>query len=51
MAESSDRALLPDETACVTAARDKGFVLHEGVRTPHSSAATLRPAITAIEGS
>jgi len=25
MAESSDRALLPDETACVTAARDRSF--------------------------
>ena len=37
MAESSDRALLPDETAYVTAARDKAFVLYEGVRTPHRS--------------
>jgi hypothetical protein len=37
MAESSDRALLPDETAYVTASRDKAFVLYEGVRTPHRS--------------
>src|SRR5262245_2857150 len=37
MAESSDRALLPDETAYVNAARDKAFILYEGVRTPHRS--------------
>src|SRR3954471_5578362 len=37
MAESSDRALTPDEAAYVAAARDKAFVLYEGVRTPHRS--------------
>ena len=37
MAESSDRALSPDEAAYVSAARDKAFVLYEGVRTPHRS--------------
>ena len=37
MAESSERALTPDEAAYVAAARDKAFVLYEGVRTPHRS--------------
>src|SRR5262245_5390161 len=37
MAESSDRALTPDEASYVTAARDKAFSLYEGVRTPHRS--------------
>ena len=35
MAES--RELSPDEAAYVAAARDKAFVLYEGVRTPHRS--------------
>jgi hypothetical protein len=33
MAESSDRALPPDETAHVTAARDKAFVDPEPIVT------------------
>src|SRR5258705_9753833 len=37
MAESSERELTPDEAAYITAARDKAFVLYEGVRTPHRS--------------
>lgn len=37
MAESSDRALLPDEAAYVATARDKAFILYEGVRAPHRS--------------
>ena len=37
MAESSERALMPDEAAYVAAARDKAFALYEGVRTPHRS--------------
>src|SRR5215475_9857715 len=37
MAESSERELTPDEAAYVAAARDKAFVLYEGVRTPHRS--------------
>src|SRR5258708_17312640 len=37
MAESRDRALTPDEAAYVAAARDKAFVLYEGVRVPHRS--------------
>jgi len=37
MAESSERALTADEAAYVAAARDKAFVLYEGVRTPHRS--------------
>ena len=37
MAESSARPLTPDETAYVAAARDKAFVLYEGVRVPHRS--------------
>src|SRR5258706_6588677 len=40
MAESTDvrdRPLDPDELAYVAAARDKAFVLYEGVRTPHRS--------------
>lgn len=37
MAESSDRPLTPEEAAYVAAARDKAFVLYEGVRTPHRS--------------
>ena len=37
MAESSERSLTPDEAAYISAARDKAFVLYEGVRTPHRS--------------
>ena len=37
MAESTARELTPDEQAYVTAARDKAFVLYEGVRVPHRS--------------
>lgn len=37
MAESSERALTPDEGAYIAAARAKAFVLYEGVRTPHRS--------------
>jgi hypothetical protein len=37
MSESSHRALTADEAAYVAAARDKAFVLYEGVRTPHRS--------------
>ncbi len=37
MAESSQRELTPDEAAYVAAAREKAFVLYEGVRTPHRS--------------
>ena len=36
MAEST-RDLTPDERAYVDAARDKAFVLYEGVRVPHRS--------------
>jgi len=35
MAESSERAMSPDEAAYIAAARAKGFVLYEGVLTPH----------------
>jgi hypothetical protein len=37
MAESSVRDLTAEEAAYVAAARDKAFVLYEGVRTPHRS--------------
>jgi hypothetical protein len=37
MAESSERALTSDEAAYIAAARDKAFVLYEGIRTPHRS--------------
>ena len=37
MAESSARELSPDEITYITAARDKAFVLYEGVRVPHRS--------------
>ncbi|HTR51139.1 MAG TPA: hypothetical protein VMJ10_10570 [Kofleriaceae bacterium] len=39
MAESRpvDRALTTDETAYIAAARDKAFILYEGVRVPHRS--------------
>lgn len=37
MAESSERALSPDEAAYIAAARAKAFVLYEGVLTPHRS--------------
>lgn len=37
MAESSERALTPDEASYVAAARDKAFMLYEGARTPHRS--------------
>jgi hypothetical protein len=37
MAESSARDLTAEEAAYVAAARDKAFILYEGVRTPHRS--------------
>jgi hypothetical protein len=37
MAESSERALTSDEASYIAAARDKAFILYEGVRTPHRS--------------
>ena len=37
MGESSERPLTADEDAFVTRARDKAFVLYEGVRVPHRS--------------
>src|SRR5512137_723711 len=37
MTESSERELTADEVAYITSARDKAFVLYEGVRTPHRS--------------
>ena len=37
MAESSARELTPDEEAYVASARDKAFVLYEGVQVPHRS--------------
>lgn len=37
MAESSERPLSADEAAYIAAARDKAFILYEGVRTPHRS--------------
>src|SRR6476660_5931062 len=37
MAESSERELTADEAAYVTAARDKAFVLYEGVKVAHRS--------------
>lgn len=37
MAESSERELTPDEAAYIAAAREKAYVLYEGVRTPHRS--------------
>ena len=37
MAESSERALTSDEAAYVASAREKAYVLYEGVRTPHRS--------------
>jgi hypothetical protein len=37
MAESSERPLSPDEATYIAAARDKAFILYEGVRTPHRS--------------
>ncbi len=37
MAESSARVLTADEVAYIATARDKAFVLYEGVRTPHRS--------------
>lgn len=36
MAEST-RELTPDEQAYISAARDKAFILYEGVRVPHRS--------------
>src|SRR6478735_5555659 len=36
MAEST-RDLTPEEQAYITAARDKAYVLYEGVKTPHRS--------------
>jgi len=50
MAESSERALTPDEASCVAAARDKTFARHEGVRTHRSGGiAASRPAIIPLE--
>ena len=37
MAESSERALTPDEACYIAAAHRKAFLLYEGVRTPHRS--------------
>jgi hypothetical protein len=37
MAESSERALTPDEVAYVAAARGTAHILYEGGRTPHRS--------------
>lgn len=37
MAESSERALTPDEGGYVAAARAKAHALYEGTRTPHRS--------------
>ena len=37
MAESSARELSPDDVAYITAAREKAFVLYEGVQVPHRS--------------
>jgi hypothetical protein len=37
MTESSERPLTPDEVSYVASARDKAFILYEGVRTPHRS--------------
>lgn len=37
MAESSERELTADEAGYVKAARDKAFILYEGVQTPHRS--------------
>src|SRR3954453_5672064 len=37
MSESTARALTPDEQAYIARARDKAFVLYEGVRVPHRS--------------
>src|SRR5262252_6981441 len=37
MAEPSTRALAGDELAYIAAAREKAFVLYEGVRVPHRS--------------
>ncbi len=37
MAESSQRELTPEEVGYVASAREKTFVLYEGVRTPHRS--------------
>jgi hypothetical protein len=54
MAESSERALLPDEACHPATARDKAPRLHKGVRTPHPSRGialteTLGLAITLFE--
>src|SRR5215210_8543494 len=37
MTESSERALTADEVTYIAGARDKAFILYEGVRTPHRS--------------
>jgi len=37
MTESSERELTADEVTYITAARDRAFMLYEGVRTPHRS--------------
>jgi hypothetical protein len=37
MAESSEATLSPDDAAYIARARDKAFVLYEGVATPHRS--------------
>lgn len=36
-ADPGGRALTPDEAAYVAAARDKAYILYEGVRVPHRS--------------
>jgi hypothetical protein len=43
MAEAGSRALTPDEAAYIAAARDKAFVLYEGVRVPHRSCGIAIP--------
>jgi hypothetical protein len=37
MVQSSEHELTPDEATYIAAAREKAFVLYEGVRTPHRS--------------
>jgi hypothetical protein len=44
MAESSERELTPDEASYVTAAREKAFVLHEGVPPIAAAAVAAREA-------
>src|SRR5215217_2774597 len=37
MTESSERGLTAEEVSYIIAARDKAYILYEGVRTPHRS--------------